>query len=265
MSEEKNFEKEAQEMGGFISKEEWEAKGRDPKDWREPEEFVKRGKEIIPILQDRLDKTEKDLAFMIKTHNTEIEKVRKEVYESTKAQYEEKINELQQRKKEAFEENDWEKYEAAEKQEKSLKPPESPKVDTEKKDEPAAPNKDYEKWHEKNKKWWQVDQDMTDYAIAVSHRLAKGGNAKTDAELYEAVTAEVKRVFPHKFENPNRKEAASVEGDSPSDVPSNKKTFESLPKHAKESYKRFKKRFELQGIEYSKEQYAQAYFAQEAR
>ena len=46
---------------GFITKEEWVAKGRDEEDWRDPEEWKKRGDEILPIVKKERDELRVEL------------------------------------------------------------------------------------------------------------------------------------------------------------------------------------------------------------
>lgn len=57
----RDYEAEAR-RDGWVNKEEWEAKGRDPNQHRSAQEFVEAGEKILPIIKGRLDKVEKELA-----------------------------------------------------------------------------------------------------------------------------------------------------------------------------------------------------------
>ena len=255
-----NFEEKAKEMGGFISKEDWIEQGKDPEDWRSPEDFVKRGEEIIPILKDRLKKLEDEQKATIRSYDHKIKKIEKDSFEKARKEYEEKLLKITNSKKAAAEENDLEAYMEAEQEEKKLSPPVEPEVEPEPKYTAPA---DFVTWQEENQ-WYNTDQDMTDFAIAYANRIQVQKNLPDGIELYNEVSKKVKQVFPDKFKNPKREEAVAVEGDSPQEQPSNKKSFANLPESAKQTYHRLKKKFEMQGKKFTKEEYADSWFAQEA-
>ncbi len=58
---ERNFEAEARKEG-WVSKEEWEAKGKDPSLHKDAKSFVEAGEKILPILKSKVDRLEKELA-----------------------------------------------------------------------------------------------------------------------------------------------------------------------------------------------------------
>ena len=51
------IEEEARKLG-WVKQEEWKG---DPDKWRPAEEFVERGRNIVPIMRERLEKLEKEL------------------------------------------------------------------------------------------------------------------------------------------------------------------------------------------------------------
>ena len=60
---------------GWVPEDEWKG---DPDKWRPAEEFVERGKNIIPILNDRLAKTEQMIETLVKTQKAELKRVKEE-------------------------------------------------------------------------------------------------------------------------------------------------------------------------------------------
>jgi len=62
-----------------------------------------------------------------------------------------------------------------------------------------------------NSSWYESDEEMTRYADLIGDGYAP--RATSNKDLFKKVEEEVKARFPDKFENPNRKNAQSVEGD----------------------------------------------------
>lgn len=264
MSEEE-LEAKAKAMGGYMNKEEWVAKGKDPEQWRSPEEFIERGENILPILQDKLKKTEEELSAQIRHTKSEIDKMKaenekekKEAFEKATKEYEQKLKDIKAQKREARKAEDWNLLEEAEEAEEELKAPKPVVV------EPKAEiPEDFVAWHAENS-WWDTDRDMQDFARAVSSRIQMEQRLPDGRELYDKVTAEVKRVFPDKFKNSKRDEPGAVEGAKPEQGSTNGKKYNNLPADAKATYKRLADKYRLQGFDFDKEDYAKEYFAQEA-
>lgn len=257
MSDEQ-VEEKARGMG-WVEKEQWKG---DPDKWRPAEEFVKRGEEIVPILKDRLDKTERELKAALAMNRQEIEEAKKMAYDMAKKEYEKERKELEKKELEAFQTGDADAYHAAKKEAAALKPPDQPKASA---SAPATPI--VEEWKEKNT-WYQSDAELTEYADYLGEKLTKEAEKEKGRLLYPdelkavlaSISEKIKKQHPDKFTNPRRDDAGAVEGGSPSANGGKGNKFSDLPAAAKETYARLAAKAEKQGRKFTKEQYAQAYF-----
>lgn len=100
--------------------------------------------------------------------------------------------------------------------------------------------------------WFGADDVMTAAANAVANRLEQSG--VKGAEQLAEVAKRMRAEFPHKFENANRKNAAAVEGSTPTRKAG--KTWSDLPPEARTVADRWVK----QGL-VTKETYLKDYFA----
>lgn len=237
---------------GWVPKEQWTGK---EDEWTDAETFVRRGKEINPILRKTLKRKDaeiealrRDLAEMkgtvaeIVEHKAKIEKLA----------YERALKDLKAQKKTAMVEGDFER--AAEVDEaldqlRDAKPDDKPKAKDDKKDETPKVDPRITSWIERNP--WYNDRpenaDLFDYANGVSNRmvqaaLASGQQPDPDVIL-PAVAAKVKKAFPDHFKGtPSMFDSGSGEGNGePTSKGGPKKGFSSLPSDAKAQFERFYK------------------------
>ena len=228
----------------------------DKKKWRPAEEWVERGRTLIPIIKTQLRTTESELANLKREFERQKKTSEKLVQMSEKVgqeAYERAKRELTQQQVTAVSEGDVEKWQKLEDEKDKLTKP-----------EPVAPepeqfNPAFNDWH-KNNDWYLNDEDLTTFANAHAQQINPEG--KMDATtLYENVEKKVKELFPHKFSNPARDNLSPV--DSPSqlgnDRPSDKKTYADLPADAKAMCNSFVK----QGLIKSREAYVKSYYEEE--
>lgn len=253
------IEEKASKMG-WVPQEEWKG---DPDKWRPAEEFVERGENIVPIMRERIDKLEKELEVISKLNKSELKKVRESAYDQAKKEYEKELQSLNKEKFAAIQEADVEKYQQIEGKISNLKKPEEPKEE-----EPQV-NPVFEEWRSKNA-WYapdlnnvgDADETLTLFANAVAAKIQAEKPGLSPEQFFGEVEKRVKAEFPHKFENPKRKEPGMAESGHQS-TPKGKKTFADLPDEAKKAYARTAERLKRQGREYTKEQYAKAYFEED--
>jgi hypothetical protein len=256
-------ENEARGMG-WVPQDEW--KGSEDK-WTSAEEFVEKGKNIIPLLRKRVEQLDSDLKMATNHNQKELDAVRQlaeeTAYAKATAEYQAKLEKLEAKELEAFQSGDSEEFLKVKQAKEKLEAPEK-KVTTVHADTPQGPSPEFIEWSEKNK-WYSEDKESEDlviYANAYGAKLANANPNLSEKDLYKAVEKQVKTMFPHKFENPRRSESGSVEGDSGKGSAGRGKTFNDLPAAAKATYKRLAARFQEKGREYKKEDYATEYFAQ---
>lgn len=238
---------------GWMDYDTWVQQGGDPDQWRDKDEFIKKGEEILPILQNRLDRTEKqleqlknDTASMLDQQQKLTEQQKKEAYDKAKAEYDRQLSELRRTRYSAMEDGDYETARRAEEQEADLQnnEPQPPSTTPQSQQPSATPanDPDFVAWHAENP-WFdptgQKNRAMAAFAREESVRLQKSTGLSGRA-LYDRVTEEVKREFPQQFENQKREEgAATVEGEAPpADSGGRKKSYNDLPQEAKDAINR---------------------------
>lgn len=242
------IEQEARKQG-WVPKDEWRG---DPDKWRDAGKFVEYGKEIIPILRDRLSKMERTYEMAMR----KIKDVEKKAFERAKVEYDQKLAELDRKELEAFNIGDATEYQHVKNERGRLKPPEEPKA------EPAeAGNGDFLGWQTENK-WFGTDRAMTAYAREMSVEIQARTGLPDGRELYDKVSEEVRKEFAHKFQNQRRQAAASVDSGSSaasSGAHGDKRVYANLPKSAKTECNRLIKDFEARGVKFTKEEYCASY------
>jgi len=247
---------------GFITKEEWIAKGRDPKDWRDPKEWEKRGEEILPIVKDKLTKTEKELE-KLKTDMDQVLKYTKKSEERARADEREKvIKEYEAKKKKAFDNDDIDALNSAEKErDDKLKVIDEAQKPTE---QNAGNDPVFVEWKDRNA-WYATDAEMQKWADTTGANIvqAEMSGGKSFKEALDEVTFLAKAKWPNKFENPNRESPPSVETEgSTTNKRGNGKSWDNIPKDDQKAYFRNKENMKLRyGMDYKKEDFVRDYFS----
>ena len=240
------------EEKGHISKEKWVEQGRDPDQWRSPEDWKERGEKILPIVKERLDKMTKDFAGV----QTELKASREAFAEfqdfqttarraDAKKAYQDALRDIQTQQRVAVGEMDTAKFDELEGQKGDLyqtyvadtKEPEKKEPPAKTEDKFSAEEQERGQEFIKNNGWFNTDPVMKAYAQAQSVALMDGqGNIN-----YDQLAKDVKARFPEKFTNPRREEANSVEGGDTTKQVKGGKKFDDLPQAAKTAFARFQK------------------------
>lgn len=180
-------EKEAR-SSGWCPKEEWRG---DPNKWVPADEFVRRGRlfDEIHTLKNEL-KSVKDGAKQLLEHNKKIEQATREKV----------LAELKAQRREAIESGDVDAVDQLDNRiQEQMKQPEEPEQEAE------APQNNIPEpivqWAKVNP-WFEKDQEMAEFMVFKQNQyLARG---ETVESALDKATADVKRTFAQKFENPNR-------------------------------------------------------------
>lgn len=243
---------------GFISKERWEEMGKDPDEWRSPEEFKERGEKINSVLKKQRDELKGEIDSFrqdfeqYRQHQQQVTAQKeKEAYERASREYNEQLQKIRQAKAKAIEEMDSENFLKAEDMEKTLKPPQEPRHD-----QPPQAHPDIAEFITRpENSWYNEDKDLREYAdyLATTFVEPVRGGQMTVKQALQKVSERVQQQFPHKF---GKKTAPTVEGGSGM-ARSKGKTFRDLPSDAKEACKRFVKRGVI-----TTEQYVKEYFGE---
>jgi len=255
MSDEANavqvqVEKEARTFG-WVPREEF--RGSDA-EWADAESFVKRGKEINPILRannrdllKKLDQANLEIAEVKKTAK-EFEKFQKEQADRKVRDITSQLDTLRQSRKDAISSGDGDSVDAIETQMDALK---QEKVEVQA--EAKAPAKEESKqseqvldplvvnWMSENT-WFGSDRRMTVMADEIGKELnAKNPDLRGQA-FFDALNEELQEVFPDKLgkkARPNPVEGNTSGSRRP--VASGAQSYKNLPSDAKQACDRFVK------------------------
>src|SRR5688572_19913798 len=161
------IEREAREQG-WVPADQFRG---DPKDHVDPETFVRRGREINPILRknnERLKKEIEETKRMLKEQSSTIAEFREEFSKMKEGAYKRALADLKAERREALKEGDYEGADAIDEQIDEYKS-QIAKV-TEKpapKVEAPPPNPDFEEWHAENKWYNGDDEDLNDHTLVI--------------------------------------------------------------------------------------------------
>ncbi len=258
-------EKEAR-LFGWVPKEEF--RGSED-DWVDAEVFVKRGKEINPILRKnnellmkKLDEKAKEIDS-IKASVEEFKKFQKESFERKTAEYEVQIAQLKSQKREAIAEGNGDLVVDIDDQIDSLKEAQREAKEAAKaKPEPEQPaqvsipdDPELQGWLNKNT-WFGNDIEMTELANTLGSSVRKQFPHLTSRAFLEKLDDKIREYMPNKFlGNKAKGSAVDSSGSVRGSGSSGKKTYDNLPDDAKQACDRFIKN----GWIKSKQEYVDSY------
>jgi hypothetical protein len=245
------IEKEAR-IFGWVPKEEFRGSETD---WVDADVFVKRGKEINPILRKnnellmkKLDEKAKEIDS-IKADVETFKKFQKESFERKSAEYEVQIAQLKTKKREAIAAGDGDtvvdiddqidslKEAQREAKQEAQKKPEEPKKTEAQASVPDDP--ELQSWLGRNQ-WFGEDTEMTDMANGLGASVRKQFPHLTGRAFLDKLDEKIVEYFPQKVLG-NKAKGSAV--DSTSNVrggtSSGKKSYDNLPNDAKEACDRF--------------------------
>ena len=222
------IELEAARMG-HIPLDQWRG---DPDDWTDAEAFVKRGREIMPMLRKNNERLLSKLAEQERQQMEDrktFEEFRKFHEQTLEKQKADALAQLRAARREAIATGDGEAFDQADERIRRI---ESVKEEKEVVRQPAA-NPIFEKWMERND-WFTKDPALRAVADSLVDVIRADGVYDVGTpEFLEEVTRRVRAVSPNKFQNPARQAAAAVESPAPRARKPGGKTYDDLPAEAK--------------------------------
>jgi len=258
-------QKEAR-LFGWVPKEEF--RGSED-DWVDAEVFVKRGKEINPILRKnnellmkKLDEKAKEIDS-IKASVEEFKKFQKESFERKTAEYDVQIAQLKSQKREAIAEGNGDLVVDIDDQIDSLKEAQREAKEAAKaKPEPEQPaqvsipdDPELQGWLNKNT-WFGNDIEMTELANTLGSSVRKQFPHLTSRAFLEKLDDKIREYMPNKFlGNKAKGSAVDSSGSVRGSGSSSKKSYDNLPDDAKQACDRFIKN----GWIKSKQEYVDSY------
>lgn len=251
---------------GWVPKEEF--RGSED-DWVDAEVFVKRGKEINPILRKnnellmkKLDEKAKEIDS-IKASVEEFKKFQKESFERKTAEYDVQIAQLKSQKREAIAEGNGDLVVDIDDQLDSLKEAQREAKEAAKaKPEPEQPaqvsipdDPELQSWLNKNN-WFGNDIEMTELANTLGSSVRKQFPHLASRAFLEKLDDKIREYMPSKFlGNKAKGSAVDSSGSVRGTGSSGKKSYDNLPDDAKQACDRFIK----QGWIKSKQEYIDSY------
>lgn len=180
---------------GWVGKDEWVAAGKDPDEWVDHAEYVRR-----KPLFDKIH----TLSKALKDKDEKIEAVSKYAQKAAEIAREKAIKEFEEERRKAVEVGDIEAFEAADKQLQEAR--KEPVVE----ESPAAPEIPpvIQEFAKRNDKWFEKDKAMTIFMVETTKEYTAAG--MTLEKAMERAESDVKKEFAHKFENPNKGKPSPV-------------------------------------------------------
>lgn len=241
-------QKEAR-MFGWVPREEF--RGSD-EEWVDADVFVKRGKEINPILRKnneilmkKLDEKAKEIDS-IKASVEEFKKFQKESFERKQVELEVQIAELKAKKREAIAEGNGDlvvdiddqideiKEAQREAKQEAAKKPEEPAKSADIPEDPSL-----QAWLGRNQ-WFGQDTEMTDVANGLGASVRRQFPHLSGQAFLDKLDEKITEYFPHKvLGNKARGSAVDSSGDVRGGSGSGKKSYDNLPADAKAACDRF--------------------------
>jgi hypothetical protein len=232
MSETRDYETEAK-AEGWVPQPEFKGP---PERWVDAETFVKRGEEILPIVNAKNRKLSEEVQELRKTvddlklGNSQFREFHEQAIARERQQRDAAIKELEAAREKAVTDGNGAAFSEADRRLKALQaqpPPSKPQLS----DAQRA-------WLAENR-WYETDPVLRAVADGLSDALARERqDLLGKRDFLDELTKRVKAEMPHKFENPNRTRSV-VEDTQQKGGNGKAKTYENLPADAKAACDRF--------------------------
>ncbi len=203
----------------------------DPAKWRPADEFVERGKNMLPIVKATVKRQEKEIAELKKT----MQQFGEYHNQTEQRAYIKAMQNLKQQRADAIAKGDGVTFDKVDSEIDRLKQEAEKKIVMQDQNEVDPV---YEEWKGRNK--WVEDPKLEKYAVKMGEYLRETGVTETGNDFLDMVAKKVKAEFPDKFTNSRRENAAAVEGGVPA-ARKGGKSFSDLPADARAACDRMAK------------------------
>lgn len=200
---------------GWRPKEEFQGPAEE---WVDASTFIDRGQKFKHHLQQRLSKTEAELAGFKKTAE-QFRQFHAETMARKDAELASAIRDLRIQRTEAIRDGDAEgavvledRIDVLKDQQRESKA--KAEQDAKEANVPAGPDPVMQAWVEDGNQWFVQDLKMQQYAVALAEELVAKGETLRGRPLLDKLQGIMREEFPHKFGNPLRQRAASTEASS---------------------------------------------------
>jgi hypothetical protein len=254
------------ESQGWVPKERFRG---NESDWVDADTFVKRGREILPILRKNNENLIKDLQHTkeqlkeFREAAEEFKKFQKEAYERKASEYEARIKEIKESRAQAISDGDGQKVNALDdaldqaKEEhkealQAVKDADKPSVET---PTPASIDPGLQAWLNTNS-WFGQDKRMTAVANGIGESIRLEFPMLKGQAFLDKLDEVLAEELPNKFGNKKQSPTSRVESGSgrQSRGGSNAQSYDNLPADAKAACDKFVKQKLM-----TREEYVQSY------
>jgi seryl-tRNA synthetase len=254
------------ESQGWVPKERFRG---NESDWVDADTFVKRGREILPILRKNNENLIKDLQHTkeqlkeFREAAEEFKKFQKEAYERKAGEYEKRIQEIKESRAQAISDGDGQKVNALDdaldqaKEEhkealQAVKDADKPSVEA---PAPASIDPGLQAWLDTNS-WFGQDKRMTAVANGIGESIRLEFPMLKGQAFLDKLDEVLAEELPNKFGNKKQSPTSRVESGSgrQSRGGSNAQSYDNLPADAKAACDKFVKQKLM-----TREEYVQSY------
>lgn len=276
---EPSIEERARRMG-WVPREEYNG---NPAKWRSAEEYVRRGEEVLPILQQQLRVTDGRLQAIqseFARYKDESGRTMAEMTEALRRAdargYARALAEVEQRRQAALESGDTAGFAAADAERDRLRadapPAASDRMNGHAPPAPPppvaaplpTPPPEIQAWVSANP-WFLSDPVANAVAGSLYGHYERQSPQESITDRLARVRQEIARRFPEHFGNPRRAAPSPVSSPTATSARApNPRSFDALPSVVKEQYDRWARQLAGRGKPLTKEEFAANYWEQEA-
>ena len=215
---------------GWSPKDRWRG---DPEEWVDADTFVRRGKEIMPILRKNNERMQRKIEEQarVQAEQARVFAEFNEYHQRTiQQQKDAALAQLREARKQAIENSDGAAFEQIEGHIRQVEAyePELPKI----KEAPVEMPPDFAEWLSDNP-WYAKDKVAQVQADEIADQLRKEGVTSNGRYFLEEVGKRVREALPQRFGNPARRQPASVAAPSPAAPRKSGKSYDDLPSEAR--------------------------------
>jgi hypothetical protein len=206
----------------------------DPAKWRPADEFVERGENMLPIVKSTVKKQEREIAELKQT----VAQFADYLTKTEARAYDKALSTLKAEQAAAVAAADGAAFVEVGERIENLQKEMASKAAPVKKSE-AGDTAEFDEWLSRNR--WAEDKKLQVIAAGIRDAMVVDGEKAQGNELLDLVTAEMKRRYPEKFENPRRAAAVSAVEGGTGPRKSGGKSYADLPADARAACDRMAK------------------------
>lgn len=271
-------EAQARRMG-WVPREEFRG---DVNNWRPAAEFLDRGMNLLPVLQQQyrsLEGKHSRLEGQYEQSQRTLMDLTERMRRTDERAYKRAMRDLEARRAQAVQNGDTEAFREVETEMSELRESAPPPAATQTERGPAPADQtppaprpqqtqtvvppEVERWVQDNQ-WFQTNAEARQDAIAIQQSIDQQYPHLSLTERLAKTRQKISAMHPALFENPRRSQPPAVGGSTPGGRPPvNPRGFDAMPQESKQEYQRYLKVLDGKGKPLTKEEWAQYYWENE--